>query len=119
MAVQYNDTVEVKGKAGRIVIDAADLEAKLAEGYELVKGSEKAGAAPGTDGEGNVAVGGDTPPPPAELTLTRADVSKMKSAELTELVESNSLAVDLDSISKIGDKRDAVADALGFVDDAE
>lgn len=114
----YEDTCEVKGKAGIVRVNVADVQEWLDRGYEKVDGSEVAGAPPANDGKGNVAPveDGDAAVEDAPAEVTREAVDKMKAADLAALVEEKSLAVDLDAYKKIGDKRDAVAAALGLDD---
>ncbi len=124
MATGYLDTVEVEGPSGRVRINASDLDARLADGYTLVEGSETKGRPPGNDGAGNVAPGAEAadagsaddsePEASEEPTISRKTLSKMKEAELVELLDAKGVELDLSEFSKIGEKRDAVADALGL-----
>jgi hypothetical protein len=114
----YVPTVEVEGKAGRVVVNQADVQSWIDDGYKVVEGSEKAGIAPGTNADGEVVAADSVDSADADAgsddALTRDDVDGMKAADLAKVVADKGLSVDLSELKKIGDKRDAVADALGL-----
>jgi len=109
----YVKTVEVEGEAGRIVVNLSDVDSYVERGYKIIEGTETSGKGPKNDGNGNVPVDAPADADDAQA-VTRDDVDKMKSADLEKLVADNNLDVDLSELKKIGDKRDAVADALGL-----
>jgi hypothetical protein len=117
--VKYNDTVEMKGKAGLVRVRVEDKEAYEANGYELVEGSLVQGQAPNNDGRGNVPLapaGDDTPDAEGEGDKAddaeAVDLAKASTEQLQAIVKAKDLDVDLSSIKKIGDQRKAVKAAL-------
>jgi hypothetical protein len=97
-------TVEVQKKGvGRVRVNQSDLEAYENDGYSVVEGTEDDGRPAGVNDAGEVV---------AVEEEVEIDLSKAKEAELQSIIDEHDLDVDLSEYSKIGEKRDAVADAL-------